>query len=630
MQKQFSDYSYYIYKSRYAKWNEEEQRREEWNETVARYCDFWKSRFPDTFPYDSIYNSIYELETVPSMRCLMTAGPALARDEIAGYNCSYVAVDHERVFSEIMYVLMCGTGVGFSVERQYVSKLPEVAEEFHETQTNIIVADSRTGWASSFRELISLLYSGRLPKWDLSRLRPAGAILKTFGGRSSGPEPLRSLFEFTTRVFKQAAGRKLTSLECHDIICKIADIVVVGGVRRSALISLSNLSDDRLRSAKNGQWWIDHPERALANNSAAYAEKPDLSLFLKEWMSLYESKSGERGIFNRTAALKQAESSGRRESEGWEFGTNPCGEIVLRPNGLCNLSEVVVRERDTLDDLKRKVGLATIIGTFQSTLTSFRYVRPIWSKNAKEERLLGVSFTGIMDHPVLSGREGSYLGPWLTELKQHAIKVNQEWAAKIGIEPSVAITCVKPSGTVSQLVDSASGIHPRYSEYYLRTVRADKKDPIAKFLRQQGVYVEDDITKPEAVDVFHFPQKAPSGAVLRNNFDAISQLEHSLLFRKHWCEHNPSLTVYYRDREFLDVGAWVYKHFDDLGGVSFLPHSDHIYRQAPYQELTEEQYKEWLTKTPTIKWEELKDFETTDNTSVQPELACSAATGCEI
>lgn len=622
-----NDYQTYIYKSRYAKWNEEEGRRENWEETIERYCSFFKSRFP-SFPKTLIASSITNLEVMPSMRCLMTAGKALERDEIAGYNCSYVAVDHPRIFDEIMYVLMCGTGVGFSVERQYVSKLPEIAEEFHETQTNIIVADSRTGWASSFRELISLLYSGRLPKCDLSKLRPAGAILHTFGGRSSGPEPLRSLFEFTTRVFKQAAGRKLTSLECHDIICKIADIVVVGGVRRSALISLSNLSDDRLRAAKSGQWWLEHPERALANNSAAYTEKPEMALFLKEWASLYESKSGERGIFNRVAATTQAEFCGRREYEGWSYGTNPCGEIVLRPNGLCNLSEVVIRQSDTFEDLKRKVETATIIGTFQSTLTNFRYVRPIWSKNAKEERLLGVSFTGIMDHPIL-GTTSEELSDWLLKLKNHAIETNKKWASKIGIEPSVAITCVKPSGTVSQLVDSASGIHPRYSKYYLRTVRADKKDPIAQFLRQQGVYAEDDVTKTEAVDVFYFPQKSPDTAILRNDITAIEQLEHALLFRKNWCEHNPSLTVYYREDEFLEVGAWVYKHFDSLGGISFLPHSDHIYKQAPYQEITEEEYKKWLEKTPTIEWIKLKEFENKDNTTIQPELACSAGS-CEI
>ncbi len=628
-----NDYQTYIYKSRYAKWNEAEQRRENWPETVKRYCDFFEDRYKSSFKQvrSEIEKAILNLEVMPSMRCLMTAGKALERDEIAGYNCSYIAVEHPRVFDEIMYILMCGTGVGFSVERQYISKLPEIADEFHDTNTTINVPDSRSGWASSYRELISLLYAGRLPKWDLSRLRPAGAVLKTFGGRSSGPEPLRDLFEFTTRIFKAAAGRKLTSLECHDIICKIADIVVVGGVRRSALISLSNLSDIRLQGAKNGQWWIDHPERKLANNSACYTEKPDVGLFLKEWSNLHESKSGERGIFNRIAATKQARSSGRRDTDNREFGTNPCGEIILRSAGLCNLSEVILRSTDTFADITRKIELATIIGTFQSTLVSFRYVRPIWSKNASEERLLGVSFTGIMDHPVLSGRAESedVLRDWLKNFREHAIKINKLWASKIGIEPSAAITCVKPSGTVSQLVDSASGIHPRYSQYYIRTVRADKKDPIAKFLRQQGVYVEDDATAPEAVDIFSFPQKAPVSAVLRNDITAIQQLEHYLLLRSSYCEHNPSITVYYRDSEFMDVGAWVYRHFDDLGGVSFLPHSDHIYKQAPYQEITEQEYNEWVAKTPKIDWDKLKDFETQDTTSLQHELACSAGV-CEL
>jgi ribonucleoside-diphosphate reductase alpha chain len=537
---------------------------------------------------------------------------------------------------------MCGTGVGFSVEQQYVSKLPEIAEEFHDTNTCIVVPDSRTGWASSYRELISLLYSGRLPKWDLSKLRPAGARLKTFGGRSSGPDPLRELFEFTTRVFKNAAGRKLNSLECHDVVCKIADVVVVGGVRRSALISLSNLSDERHKTAKNGQWWIDNPQRKLANNSAVYTEKPDIGVFIKEWYNLYESKSGERGIFNRVSATKQALSSGRRDCEEWEFGTNPCGEIILRPNGLCNLSEVIVRDTDRFDDLKRKVEIATIIGTFQSTLTNFRYVRPCWRRNAEEERLLGVSLTGIMDHPILSGtnrnaydwnifcgNEDFELDVILTQLKEHAIETNKIWAEKLGIEPSAAITTVKPSGTVSQLVDSASGIHPRYSEYYIRTVRADKKDPIAIFLRDCGVPVEDDVTAAGQVDVFSFPQKAPEGTVLRNDLSAVDQLEHYLIFRTFWCEHNPSITVYVRENEWLEVGAWVYKHFDSLGGVSFLPLTDHVYKQAPYQEITHEQYTNLLGSAPKIEWERLVEYETSDTTTIQPELSCSAGI-CEI
>ncbi len=567
---------------------------------------------------------------MPSMRSFMTAGDALDRDNMAGYNCSYIAIDHPRAFDEIMYILMCGTGVGFSVERQYVSQLPVVSEEFHSSETRIVVPDSRVGWASSFRDLISLLYSGRVPSWDLSRLRPAGAPLKTFGGRSSGPDPLDQLFAFAVRLFTRARGRKLNSLEVHDLVCKIADIVVVGGVRRSALISLSNLSDDRLRGAKSGQWWIEDGQRALANNSAVYTEKPEIGVFMKEWITLYESKSGERGIFNRSGTLHKASANGRRLVDGIDFGTNPCGEIILRPNGLCNLSEVVVRSEDSFENLLRKVELATIVGTFQSTLTDFRYVRAVWRRNAEEERLLGVSLTGIMDHPLLNGsRQEADLKQALLELKQHAIETNRKWAELLGINPSVAITTVKPSGTVSQLVDSASGIHPRLFPYYLRTVRQDKKDPLSQLLKASGVYCEDDVTQPDQTDVFYFPQKSPSGAVTTKDVDAISQLEHYLVFRNFWCEHNPSITVYVRDSEWMDVGAWVYRHFDELGGVSFLPLTDHVYRQAPYQEISEEEFAQWQTKTPEIDWGRLGDFENESNVRIQPELACSAGV-CEL
>lgn len=622
-----NNYQKFIHLSRYARWNEETGKRESWNETVGRYCDYFKDKYIQ-FPYDSVFNAIENLEVMPSMRCLMTAGKALERDQIAGYNCSFLAIDHQRSFDEVMYILMCGTGVGFSVERQFINKLPDVAEEFHNTDTVITVADSRQGWASAYRELISLLYMGRLPKWDLSNLRPAGARLKTFGGRSSGPEPLNDLFKFTTDTFRRAAGRKLNSLECHDIVCKIADIVVVGGVRRSALISLSNLTDERMRGAKAGQWWVENQQRALANNSAAYTEKPDIGIFMKEWHSLYESKSGERGIFNRVGAIKKAKEGGRREWEGIDFGTNPCGEILLRPSGLCNLSEVVIRPDDDLESLKAKVEVASIIGTFQSTLTNFRYVRPVWRKNAEEERLLGVSFTGIMDHPVLCDSSNPLTLKWIEKLKYHAIETNKAWAKELGINPSAAVTTLKPSGTVSQLVDSASGIHPRYSQYYIRTVRGDKKDPLSKFLKDAGVPCEDDVTNATN-DVFSFPQKAPDHAVFRNDIDAIQQLEHYLIFRKHWCEHNPSITVYIKEDEWLKVGAWVYEHFDDIGGVSFLPHTDHVYRQAPYQEIDEETYKVWQTKIPEIDWDKLSSYESADTTSIQPELSCTAGV-CEL
>lgn len=621
-----TDYQRFIHASRYARWLPEENRRETWEETVNRYTDFFKGRFPELFPAEKVNQAIHNLEVMPSMRCLMTAGPALERDEIAGYNCSFVAIDSPRAFDEIMYILMCGTGVGFSVERQFTNNLPSIAEEFHDTDTTIRVKDSRIGWASAYRELISLLYSGRIPKWDVSGIRPAGARLKTFGGRASGPKPLEDLFEFTIHTFRKAAGRKLNSLECHDIVCKVADIVIVGGVRRSALISLSNLTDDRMRNAKNGAWWEDNVQRALANNSVAYTELPDVGIFLKEWTTLYESKSGERGIFNRVAATKKANSNGRRDTDGYDYGTNPCGEIILRSKGLCNLSEIVIREGDTLDDLKRKVEVATIIGTFQSTLTNFRYVRSDWRKNQEEERLLGVSMTGIMDHPVLS-KPSEQTIEWLKELREHAINVNKLWADKLGIPVSAAITTVKPSGTVSQLVGCSSGIHPAYSKYYIRTVRMDNKDPLTHFFRSAGVPCEPDVTKPESITVFSFPQKGSESGITRDETNAIEQLQLYSVYQKHWTEHNPSITVYYKDNEFLQIGAWIYNNFSDVSGVSLLPHSDHVYKQAPYQEITKEEYDDFVAKFPNIDWGQLKEEE--DTTSGTQELSCTAG-ACEI
>jgi ribonucleoside-triphosphate reductase (thioredoxin) len=639
-----NDYQNYIHLSRYARWNKDENRRETWGETVERYISFFRDRFGDLYPSDSIREAILSLDVMPSMRALMTAGKALARDNIAGYNCSYITINHPRAFDEVMYILMCGTGVGFSCERQYVNELPTIAESFYDSDTTIVVADSRIGWATSYRELISLLYSGKVPKWDLSRVRPSGAILETFGGRASGPAPLDELFRFSVSTFKSAKGRKLNSLEVHDLVCKIADIVVVGGVRRSALISLSNLTDERLRSAKAGAWWEDNPQRALANNSVAYTEYPDAGIFLKEWLNLYESKSGERGIFNRVAATRKARETDRRNPE-FDFGTNPCGEIILRPNGLCNLSEAVIRPDDSFKSIKHKVGIATIIGTFQSTLTDFRYVRSVWRHNCEEERLLGVSLTGIMDHPVLVGKKtpadiwtnkagdptyvGIRLRHILKDLKQHAINTNKEWADKLGINPSTSITCVKPSGTVSQLVGCSSGIHPAYSSYYIRTVRSDIKDPITTFLIDEGVPSEQDVTNPQNV-VFSFPMKAPDGAVTRNNITALEQLEHYKIFRDNWCEHNPSITVYYHPSEVLEIGAWVYKNFNDLGGISFLPQNDHVYRQAPYQEITEEEYNQKVKAFPKIDWELFKKYEGS-NTGAggYHELACHGG-ACEL
>jgi ribonucleoside-diphosphate reductase alpha chain len=616
----------YVHKSRYARWLEKEERRETWEETVQRYVDYFANKFPH-YPKNTIYSSILNLRTMPSMRALMTAGPALERDPIAGYNCAFVAIDDVRAFDEILYILMCGTGMGFSVERQFIAQLPTVAETFTNTSITILVKDSKAGWANAFRELLALLYSGSVPSWDTSKVRPAGAKLKTFGGRASGPQPLVDLFKFAISTFKAAAGRKLTSVECHDLVCKIADIVVVGGVRRSALISLSNLSDDRMRHAKSGQWWVNEPQRALANNSAAYTERPEMELFMKEWLSLIESKSGERGLFNRAAAIKKAIDSGRRDHTKI-VGVNPCAEITLRSAGVCNLSEVVIRAEDTLEDLLEKVRIATIIGTFQSMLTDFRYIRNIWRKNQEEERLLGVSLTGIMDHAVLCNTS-EVAAKWLKEMKHMAISTNKEWAEKLGINQSVAITTVKPSGTVSQLVDSASGIHPRYSEYYVRTVRADKKDPLAKLMREQGFPVEDCVNKPDNTDVFSFPVKGPDAGVFRNDRSAIEQLDHYLMYQTHWTEHNVSVTIYVKDHEWLGVGDWIYRNFDKVAGVSFLPHSDHTYQQAPYQECSEQEYKDLLNRMPSFDWAALKNFEKDDGTINVKELACTSGV-CEL
>jgi len=630
-----TEYQSFIHLSRYSRWQPELGRRETWDETVSRYFNFFEEQLETQCDYELTVEERNELEQavlglgiMPSMRCLMTAGEALKRENIAGYNCSYIAVDSPRAFDEILYILMNGTGVGFSVERQDVSKLPSVADELHPTDTTIVVPDSKLGWAKSLKELIHLLYAGQIPNWDLSKIRPAGAPLKTFGGRASGPEPLDQLFRFAVNIFKHAAGRKLSSLECHDLVCKIAEIVVVGGVRRSALISLSNLSDDRMRAAKSGQWWEDNAQRALANNSACYSEKPEIGIFMDEWKALYDSKSGERGIFNRESAQKQASRNGRRESD-WDFGTNPCSEIILRSKQFCNLSEVVIRSTDTMATLKEKVRLATILGTFQSTLTNFKYLSNSWTKNTKEERLLGVSLTGIMDSTLTNGTDEG-LEARLAELKEVAVKTNEEWSTKLGIPQSAAITCVKPSGTVSQLVDSASGIHARHNPYYIRTVRADKKDPLAAFMKDAGFPVEDDVMKPEHTFVFSFPMKAPKNAVMRTDMTAIEQLELWLTYQKAWCEHKPSVTISVKEHEWIEVGAWVYENFEWMSGVSFLPFSEHVYKQAPYQDIDATTYEEEIEKMPTnVDWAMLSQYEQSDMTEGAQELACVAG-ACEI
>ena len=623
-----NQYQEFIHKSRYARWLPDEGRRETWEETVQRYVDFWLKRKQITEAEGKkIYDAIYNLEVMPSMRCMMTAGEALDKDNVAGFNCSYLHIDSPRSFDELMYVLMCGTGVGFSVERNFINKLPVIAESFHKTDSVIVVADSKIGWASAFRELISLLYAGKIPKWDMHKVRPSGARLKTFGGRASGAEPLEALFSFCVGIFQKAQGRKLTSIECHDICCKIAEVVVVGGVRRSALISLSNLSDPRMAKAKYGDWWRNEGQRALANNSVAYTEKPDFESFLSEMQTMYESKAGERGIFSRIAAQKVAARNGRRDSEQ-DFGTNPCSEIILRSNQFCNLSEIVVRPEDDLASLKRKCEVAAIIGTLQATLTDFRYLRNVWKRNTEEEALLGVSLTGICDHYLL-GKDGKDLGRWLEEMKDVAIKTNKKWAYKLGINQSAAITCVKPSGTVSQLVDSASGIHPRFSKYYIRRVRSDKKDPLAQYMEEAGFPVEDCVMN-NSTKVFSFPIKSPKNSTVVSDVGAMQQLRLWKKYQDHWCEHKPSITVYYTDDEFLQIAQWIWENFDATSGISLLPVSDHVYQQAPYEDITYDKYRELVKDMPSdVDWSELEKYEKDDNTTGSQELACVGG-ACEI
>ena len=622
-----NDYQNFIAVSRYARWIDEAGRREYWEETVSRYVDYITEKVKGHLPKKQIYDAIYNLEVMPSMRALMTAGSALERDNTAGYNCSYLPVDDPKSFDEAMYILLCGTGVGFSVERQYVSKLPDIPEGLEEVSTIITVQDSKEGWAKALRKLIGHLYMGEIPSWDLSGVRPAGARLKVFGGRASGPAPLIDLFNFTVSLFKHNQGRKLSSYDCHNLMCKVGEVVVSGGVRRSAMISLSNLSDGRMRHAKSGKWWETAPQMALSNNSVCYTDKPDGETFLREWTSLVESKSGERGIFNRISAKEQAKKFGRRDPDH-DFGTNPCSEIILRPYQFCNLTEVVIREKDKFEDLKRKVMLATILGTAQSTLTKFPYLRKVWKNNTEEERLLGVSLTGIMDNPLTSGQKHG-LERTLESLREVAVETNKEWSHIFGIPQSTAITCVKPSGTVSQLVDSSSGIHPRHSSYYVRTVRGDNKDPLTQFMIDSGVPSEPDFMKPDTQTVFSFPMKSPNKSVMRDDLTAIEQLETWLIYQRHWCEHKPSVTVSVRDDEWMEVGAFVFEHFDEMSGVSFLPHSDHTYQQAPYQECTEDVYNEFSGKFGKIDWKSFMNYEKEDTTKSSQTFACSGDS-CEI
>jgi ribonucleoside-diphosphate reductase alpha chain len=631
-------YENFIALSRYARWMPEENRRETWSETVDRYFVFMLDHLFREYSYEPSSKLIQELKeavlkrnVMPSMRAVMTSGPALERDHVAGYNCSFVPVDSPRSFDETMYILMCGTGVGFSVEYKYINKLPAVPESLEKSTTVITVEDSKQGWAKAYRELLAMLWAGQIPAIDVTKLRPAGARLKTMGGRSSGPQPLVNLFDFTIKIFKNAVGRNLKPIECHDLMCKIGEVVVVGGVRRSAMISLSNINDIEMASAKSGNWWETNPQRALSNNSVAYSRKPEMEQFIAEWKNLYDSKSGERGIYNVAAAQAQAAKYGRRDPE-IHYGTNPCSEIILRPYQFCNLSEVVLREKDTIEDVENKVRLATILGTWQSTLTDFKYLRKIWKDNTEEERLLGVSLTGQFGHKFFSGKEDiNKLEKTLVSLRESARKINSEEAKKIGIQESAAITCVKPSGTVSQLVGVSSGMHPWHSKYYIRTVRGSKGDPISVFLKEVGIPVEDDVMKPNETYVFSFPIKAPEEAIVRSDLTAIDHLNTWLVYQRAWCEHKPSITVSVKEDEWMEVGSWVYKNFDEVSGISFLPHSDHSYKQAPYQEVTKEEYEELLSKMPKeIRWQDLSFYETEDGTSTNATLACTSDGNCEL
>ena len=631
-------YENFIALSRYARWISEENRRETWGETVDRYFDFMLNYLKENYKYvpdnkivEELKSAVFSRNVMPSMRSVMTSGPALERDHVAGYNCSFIPVDSPRSFDETMYILMCGTGVGFSVEYKYINKLPAVPESFEKSTTVIVVEDSKTGWAKAYRELLAMLWAGQVPAIDVSKLRPAGARLKTMGGRSSGPQPLINLFDFTIAKFKNAAGRSFKPIEAHDIMCKIGEVVVVGGVRRSAMISLSNINDIEMSSAKSGNWWENNSQRALSNNSVAYSRKPEMEQFIAEWKNLYDSKSGERGIYNVAAAQAQAAKYGRRDPD-IHYGTNPCSEIILRPYQFCNLSEVVLREKDTVEDVKKKVKLATILGTWQSTLTDFKYLRKIWKDNTEEERLLGVSLTGQFGNKFFSGQQGlDKLEAALNDLRKTARQTNSKEAKAIGIVESTAITCVKPSGTVSQLVGVSSGMHPWHSPYYIRTVRGSKGDPISTFLKEVGIPVEDDVMKPNDTYVFSFPVKAPEGAITRADLTALDHLNTWLVYQRSWCEHKPSITVSVKEDEWMEVGAWVYHYFDEVSGISFLPHSEHTYKQAPYQEITETEYLELLAKMPSnIRWEDLSFYETEDGTSINATLACSSDGNCEL
>lgn len=618
----------FIFISRYSRWLPSHNRRESWDECVDRWWNYFTDKVPTLAERPDVKEAILNLEVLPSMRSLMTAGIALDHDNTCLYNCSYLPIESVDSFAELFVILMNGTGTGYSVERQYTDKLPTVANKIVKNFDKVIVVeDSKEGWGNALKTLFNDLYSGKHPKWDLSKVRPSGARLKTFGGRASGPAPLDNLFKFLVKVFYNAQGRKLSALECHDTCCAIANAVIVGGVRRSAMISLSDLGDREIAMCKSGAWWEQAGFRSYANNSAVYRGKPPMGQFLEEWTSLYNSHSGERGMINRRALQEQAVKWGREKN--CEYGTNPCAEIILKPFEFCNLSTVVVRTDDTAASLKKKVELATIIGTVQSTFVKFPYLRPEWKKNCEEERLLGVSMTGIFDNKLTSGLEGKpKLVRLLENLRDHATATNLKWAEKLGINPSKSITCVKPEGTTSCLVDSASGLHPRYADYYFRRIRLDKKDPLYNLMKDQGVPCEDDVINPTSTAVFTFAMKAPRGTVTTEDLRALDHLDLWKTYQEHYCHHKPSVTVNYKDSEFLEVGNWLWENFDMATGIAFLPGGDnHTYAQAPFEQIDSATY----AAHPKVKvnFNDLMKYESEDNTEVGKEFACSAG-GCQI
>jgi ribonucleoside-diphosphate reductase alpha chain len=628
-------YQQVIFKTRYARWVEEEGRRENWDETVKRYCDYFEDHLKEKHSHKiprkvlkEVYDSIYNLEVMPSMRTLMTSGKALESAEVANYNCAFLVVDAVRAFSEHMYVLMCGAGSGFSVERRFTEKLPEVPEELHPSDTTIIVADSRKGWCAAYNQYLNLLFAGNIAKVNVDKVRKEGTRLKTFGGYASGPGPLLDLFKHTEEIFRGAQGRQLRPIEVFSIMCYIAQIVVVGGVRRSATIALFDKDDIEMRTAKSGYWFND-PKRkhyAMANISAVFETKPAAAEFMDIWRDLVASKAGEPGILNRKALWEGAEAIGRatRYEDGSRipYGVNPCSEIVLQPYSFCNLTGAAIRPEDTLEDIKKKVRVATIIGTWQATVTDFDYLRKVWQSNVEDERLLGVCLAGIMDHPVLS-QTTEESARWENELRELAWEVNKSIAEDIGINTTASVTAIKPAGNSGELYDVASGIHPRYAPYYIRSIRQSNGDPMTEFLKATGIPHE--VSVQNARDsIFYFPVKSPEGAICAKDRTAIQQLEHWLHMKRNYATHTISATVYVREHEWIAVGAWVYDNFNEVTGLSFLPYDDHIYQQAPYTPCSAEDYEKARGKMPEeIDWSLLKHFEQSDSTTVSQEFACT-------